>query len=258
METLQADSTAGKRAAITVAAVTVSFGNFVAVNNLSLTLYYGQIRAIIGPNGAGKTTLLDAITGNNSPKSGRILLDDRQNLLKMHEAQIARAGVGRKFQKASVFDELLVEQNLELAVRRKRSRFVRELLVREKHEIREKIEELLKVVHLGDQRREKAGSLSHGQKQWLEIGMLLALESKVLLLDEPVAGMTDDETDRTAALVKSLNTPERAIVVIEHDMNFVQNVADMVTVLHEGALLLEGPMEVIKNDPRVIEIYLGR
>jgi len=251
-------SHANKRKSVTVAALTVSFGNFVAINNLFLTLYYGEIRAIIGPNGAGKTTLLDAVTGNISPKSGSILLDDRTDLLKLSETQIARAGVGRKFQKASVFDGLLVEQNLELAIRRKRPRFVRELLVREKQEIREKIEELLEVVHLKKQRRIRAGSLSHGQKQWLEIGMLLALEPKVLLLDEPVAGMSDEESGRTAVLVKALNTPERSIVVIEHDMNFVQNVADMVTVLDEGSFLLEGPMEVIKNDPRVIEIYLGR
>lgn len=258
MGPLSVDSAADKRKAITVSALTVSFGNFVAINNLFLILYYGEIRAIIGPNGAGKTTLLDAVTGNTSPKSGRILLDNRQNLLKLSETQIARAGVGRKFQKASVFDGLLVEENLELAIRRKRSKFVRELFVREKTDMTEKIEELLKVVDLTRQRGERAGSLSHGQKQWLEIGMLLALEPKVLLLDEPVAGMTDDETERTAVLVKTLNTPERAIVVIEHDMNFVQNVADVVTVLDQGSLLCEGPMEVIKNDARVIDVYLGR
>lgn len=258
MEPLPFNQKDSKNRAITIASLTISFGNFIAINKLFLDLYYGEIRAIIGPNGAGKTTLLDAITGAASPKQGTIMLDERYNLLTLSETQIARAGVGRKFQKASVFNGLLVEENLELAVRRKRSKFIRELLVPDKREIRENIEKLLELVHLEEQRYEMAGSLSHGQKQWLEIGMLLALKPKVLLLDEPVAGMTDEETERTALLVIELRSPERAIVVIEHDMKFVQDVADMVTVLDEGTLLLEGSMETIKRDPRVIEIYLGR
>ncbi|MBX2854346.1 MAG: urea ABC transporter ATP-binding protein UrtD [Rhodobacteraceae bacterium] len=244
--------------ALSIDGLTVSFGAFKAIDNLSLTLDYGEIRAIIGPNGAGKTTLLDVITGKSSPRTGRVTLSGAGDLLAKSEPEIALSGVGRKFQKPSIFEALTVRENLRLATRaRERSIFgemVRHLEEREE----EKIDSVLDTIDMVDADRRRAGELSHGQKQWLEIGMLLIQEPKVLLLDEPVAGMSDDETERTAALVKALRGPERALVVVEHDMSFVEEIADLVTVLHEGRLLVQGDMATVKSDPRVIEVYLGR
>ncbi|HUX24544.1 MAG TPA: urea ABC transporter ATP-binding protein UrtD [Burkholderiales bacterium] len=243
--------------AIYVNGLSVSFGGFAAITNLTLEIRYGETRAIIGPNGAGKTTLMDVITGKTRPTQGEVFLDKSIDLSSLDEATIVRSGIGRKFQKPSVFDALVVQHNLELAVRKGQA-YAAMLGSRLSGEQRARIDDVLETIGLADNRGRLAGTLSHGQKQWLEIGMLLATNPRVLLLDEPVAGMTDQETERTAELIDRLVAPERAIVVVEHDMNFVGRIADLVSVLHEGQLLGEGSMDKVRNDPRVIQVYLGR
>ncbi|PLZ03046.1 urea ABC transporter ATP-binding protein UrtD [Burkholderia sp. WAC0059] len=243
--------------AIYISGLSVTFAGFAAITNLSMELRYGEIRAIIGPNGAGKTTLMDVITGKTRPAAGEVFLDKRVDLSKLDETAIARLGIGRKFQKPSVFEALLVRENLELAIRNGRgyAGMLRSTLSAQQ---RARIDEVLETIGLADGGARLAGTLSHGQKQWLEIGMLLVSDPHVILLDEPVAGMTDHETQRTVELIARLKSPERAVVVIEHDMDFVGEIADLVSVLHEGRLLGEGPMAQVRNDPRVIQVYLGR
>ncbi|MCE4554684.1 urea ABC transporter ATP-binding protein UrtD [Pelomonas cellulosilytica] len=237
----------------------VAFDGFQALGGLSFTIGVGELRCIIGPNGAGKTTTMDCITGKTKPDSGRVFFGSNLDLRQMNEQQIARAGIGRKFQKPTVFEALTVAENLELALAGdRRARFaMRASLTGEQ---RDRLAELLKTVHLADQRDRGAGLLSHGQKQWLEIGMLLAQDPKLLLLDEPVAGMTDEETERTAELFLSLEG-KHSLVVVEHDMSFVATLASThrtVTVLHEGKTLAEGTMAQVQSDEKVIEVYLGR
>jgi urea transport system ATP-binding protein len=250
-------SAAASNTAIYVSGLNVRFAGFAAITNLSMELRYGEIRAIIGPNGAGKTTLMDVITGKTRPASGEVFLDKITNLAALDETSIARLGIGRKFQKPSVFEALLVRENLELAIRNGRG-YADMIRSRLKIEQNRRIDEVLETIGLAAEGRRLAGTLSHGQKQWLEIGMLLVADPHVILLDEPVAGMTDHETARTVELIARLKSPARAVVVIEHDMDFVGEIADLVSVLHEGQLLGEGSMEKVRNDPRVIQVYLGR
>jgi urea transport system ATP-binding protein len=245
-----------------VDAVTVSFDGFRALDNLSLTLEKGELRCIIGPNGAGKTTLMDVITGKTRPDTGSVKLTaDGTDLTELSEFEIARLGIGRKFQRPTVFQGHTVFENLELAckARRKNDKGVwRSLFGGLGAAERQRIDETLALIGLGDQRDRPAGLLAHGHKQWLEIGMLLVQDPQVLLLDEPVAGMTTNETERTAELVQALAGPGgRTVVVVEHDMEFVRDIAQKVSVLHEGRLLAEGPMDRVQADPKVIEVYLG-
>ena len=244
--------------ALQVDGVTVTFGTFRAINNLTFHVDYGTVCAIIGPNGAGKTTLLDAITGKSSVSNGCITLDRRIELTKLQEPEIVLAGVGRKFQKPSIFEALTLMQNLMLALNVSKRRSIMELFSLPTAQQVALIEQTFETIGMADQHDQIAGTLSHGQKQWLEIGMLLMQEPRVLLLDEPVAGMSDSETERTAHLIAKLKSPDRAIVVIEHDMEFVEKVADRVIVLDGGQLLVEGRMDAVKSDPRVVEVYLGR
>jgi urea transport system ATP-binding protein len=238
-----------------VEGLTVSFDGFKALDGLSLYLGDGELRCLIGPNGAGKTTLMDVITGKTRPDEGKVFFGNTIDLTLLSEPEIARAGIGRKFQRPTVFVGHSVFENLELAMKAdKRVRTT--LFARLSGEQRDRIEKTLATIGLAGARHRRAGLLSHGQKQWLEIGMLLVQEPRVLLVDEPVAGMTHQETERTAELLSSL-AGERTVVVIEHDMEFVRSIAKQVTVLHEGRILAEGPMEAIQNDPRVIEVYLG-
>jgi urea transport system ATP-binding protein len=237
----------------------VSFDGFQALGGLSLNVDVGELRCVIGPNGAGKTTLMDCITGKTRPDSGRLYFGSNLNLRSMNEAQIAQAGIGRKFQKPTVFEALTVQQNLELALAGDR-RVRHTLVTRLSGAQRDRLDELLVQVQLWDQADRSAGLLSHGQKQWLEIGMLLAQDPVLLLLDEPVAGMTDEETERTAELFLALEG-KHSLVVVEHDMPFVAKLAGehrKVTVLHEGKVLAEGRMNEVQSDERVIEVYLGR
>lgn len=236
--------------------VSVSFDGFKALNELSLTLDAGELRCVIGPNGAGKTTMMDVVTGKTRPDGGRVFLGQTIDLTRLTEYEIARAGIGRKFQKPTVFESHTVVENLELAMKADKSVWAT-LFNRLSPEQRARIEEVLVRIHLADRADKLAGFLSHGQKQWLEIGMLLMQEPQILLLDEPVAGMTDEETERTAELLQLL-AGKHTIVVVEHDMEFVSRIARKVTVLHEGRVLAEGPMDRIQNDERVIEVYLGR
>jgi urea transport system ATP-binding protein len=239
-----------------VDAVTVSFDGFKALDDLSLTLEERELRCIIGPNGAGKTTLMDVITGKTRPDSGRVkLVASDTDLTTLSEFEIARLGIGRKFQRPTVFQGHSVFENLELASQGRRGVW-RNLFGRLDAAGRKRIEEVLALIGLHDERERRAGLLAHGQKQWLEIGMLLVQDPRVLLLDEPVAGMTHQETEKTAELVTSL-ARERTVVVVEHDMDFVRHIARKVTVLHEGHTLAEGSMDVVQKDPRVIEVYLG-
>jgi len=236
--------------------ITVSFDGFVALNKLSLTIDVGELRCVIGPNGAGKTTMMDVITGKTRPDTGTAFFGQRIDLTKLSEAEIAHAGIGRKFQKPTIFEQQTVFENLELAMKAdKRVRTT--LLARLAADERDRIAETLAQVRLADAADRTAGLLSHGQKQWLEIGMLLMQEPRLLLLDEPVAGMSDEETERTAELFLSL-AGQRSLVVVEHDMAFIERIARKVTVLHEGSVIAEGPMGQVQNDPRVIEVYLGR
>ncbi len=236
--------------------ITVSFDGFKALSNLSLTIDDGELRCIIGPNGAGKTTMMDVITGKTRPDAGSAFFGQTIDLTQMTEAEIAHAGIGRKFQKPTVFERHSVFENLELAM--KADKRVRKAIgARLGLADLDRIAETLALIQLFDLSDRPAGSLSHGQKQWLEIGMLLMQEPRLLLLDEPVAGMTDDETMRTAELCQSL-AGRHSVVVVEHDMDFIASIARKVTVLHEGGVLAEGPMDVVQADPRVIEVYLGR
>jgi urea transport system ATP-binding protein len=239
--------------------ITVSFDGFKALNALSLSIDVGELRCIIGPNGAGKTTMMDCITGKTRPDGGRAYFGSTIDLLGLSETQIAGLGIGRKFQKPTVYEALDVFHNLELAF--KSDRRVRATLTgRLTGTERDRIEEILELIHLKTSASRLAGLLSHGQKQWLEIGMLLVQEPTLLLLDEPVAGMTDEETERTAELFLSLDG-RHSLVVVEHDMHFVDQLTEgrkKVTVLHEGRVLAEGLLADIQNDARVVEVYLGR
>ena len=236
--------------------VHVSFDGFHAINNLSLTLAPGEMRAIIGPNGAGKTTMMDVVTGKTRPQRGDVLFDGIHRLTELDESNIAELGIGRKFQKPTVFESHTVEDNLRLALKADR-RARAALMWRASLDEETRIDRLFETIRLGALRSHLAGSLSHGQKQWLEIGMLLAQEPKLLLVDEPVAGMTDAETKQTAELLKEINR-DRTVVVVEHDMTFVRELGVKVTVLHEGSVLAEGPLDMVSADPKVIEVYLGR
>jgi len=236
--------------------INVSFDGFLAINNLSLSLAPGEMRAVIGPNGAGKTTMMDVITGKTRPDNGRAVFADDIDLTKLDEPAIAALGIGRKFQKPTVFEPQTVFDNLLLALAGdRRPRFT--LFARETAAERERIEEILQTIRLTDQRSRRAGDLSHGQKQWLEIGMLLAQNPRLLLVDEPVAGMTDAETATTAVLLKEI-AKDHSVVVVEHDMAFVRELGVKVTVLHEGSVLAEGSLDQVSAEQRVIEVYLGR
>jgi urea transport system ATP-binding protein len=236
--------------------VTVTFDRFRALNALSLVLTKGEMRAVIGPNGAGKTTMMDVITGKTRPDTGKVVFDRDTDLTKLDEPAIAALGIGRKFQKPTVFEPHTVWDNLLLALQGDRSpRF--SLFARETTPERRRIEAILETTRLTDHRHKRGADLSHGQKQWLEIGMLLAQEPQLLLVDEPVAGMTDAETEQTAVLLQEINRT-RSVVVVEHDMAFVRALGVKVTVLHEGAVLSEGSIDFVSDDPKVIEVYLGR
>jgi len=236
--------------------VSVSFDGFRALNSLSLHLSPGEMRAVIGPNGAGKTTMMDVITGKTRPDAGEVVFGADTDLTRLDEPAIAALGIGRKFQKPTVFEPHTVWDNLLLALAGdRRPRFT--LWARETADERRRIEGILATIRLAEHRRRPAGDLSHGQKQWLEIGMLLAQEPKLLLVDEPVAGMTDAETEQTADLLREINRT-RSVVVVEHDMAFVRALGVKVTVLHEGSVLSEGSIDHVSGDPRVVEVYLGR
>ena len=236
--------------------ITVSFDGFKALNKLTLTVDAGELRCVIGPNGAGKTTMMDVITGKTRPDLGTAYFGQTIDLTRLSEAQIADAGIGRKFQKPTVFENHSVFENLELAM--KADKRVRATLrAKLDSEQAGRIAHTLAMIQLETEAGKLAGLLSHGQKQWLEIGMLLMQEPKLLLLDEPVAGMTDEETERTAELFQSL-AGKHSVIVVEHDMEFIARIAQIVTVLHEGSVLAEGPLDQIKSDERVIEVYLGR
>ena len=235
--------------------LTVTFDGFKALDSLSIYVDPGELLCVIGPNGAGKTTMMDVITGKTRPDSGSAWFGSRVNLLTLSEPEIAQAGIGRKFQKPSVFEFLTVFENLELALKGDKS-FWQALVARLVPSQRERIDEVLALIGLADLRHTPAKILSHGQKQWLEIGMLLMQEPELLLVDEPVAGMTPQEAERTAELLSSL-AGQQSLVVVEHDMEFVRSIARRVVVLHEGRVLAEGTMEVVQSNAHVIEVYLG-
>ncbi len=236
--------------------ISVSFDGFLALNDLSLVVESDEMRAIIGPNGAGKTTMMDIITGRTRPDKGIALFQGDIDLTRMDEAEIANLGIGRKFQKPTVFESHSVEDNLQLAQKNPRGPFAT-LFAKLSGAQQDAIEGTLATIALADVRRRLAGELSHGQKQWLEIGMLLMQQPDLLLVDEPVAGMTDAETEQTADLLSQI-ARTRCVIVVEHDMEFVRALGTKVSVLHEGSVLSEGPLEAVQNDPRVIEVYLGR
>jgi urea transport system ATP-binding protein len=236
--------------------VTVTFDGFRALNALSLVLEQGEMRAVIGPNGAGKTTMMDVITGKTRPDTGTVMFGKDTDLTRMDEPAIASLGIGRKFQKPTVFEPHTVWDNLLLALAGDRGPRAT-LFARQTADEKRRIEQILETTRLTDARHRTAADLSHGQKQWLEIGMLLAQEPQLLLVDEPVAGMTDAETEQTAVLLREINRT-RSVVVVEHDMAFVRALDVKVTVLNEGSVLAEGPIDLVSNDPKVIEVYLGR
>ena len=246
--------------------VSVSFDGFRALNNLSFTIEPGEMRAIIGPNGAGKTTMMDVVTGKTRPDTGDVYFDGAYDLSRLDETEIALLGIGRKFQKPTVFDMHTVEDNIghvsapadpsPFALKGDR-RARKTLFWRETAEQALRIDRILEIIRLSAVRHRIAGSLAHGQKQWLEIGMLLAQEPKLLLVDEPVAGMTDAETRQTAELLKEINR-DRTVVVVEHDMTFVRELGVKVTCLHEGSVLAEGTIDQVSENERVVEVYLGR
>jgi urea transport system ATP-binding protein len=235
--------------------LTVSFDGFKALDALTFYMDPGELRCVIGPNGAGKTTMMDVITGKTRPDQGSAWFGRSVDLLALTEPQIAQAGIGRKFQKPSVFESLTVFENLELSLAGDKS-FWKTLVARLTPDQQVRIDEVLAVIGLSFERAALAGTLSHGQKQWLEIGMLLMQQPELLLVDEPVAGMTPQETERTAELLLSL-AGDHSVLVVEHDMDFVRSIAKQVTVLHEGRVLAEGDMDHVQNHPRVIEVYLG-
>ena len=248
------DTTHG--AVLYLEAISVSFDGFKALNQLSLSIDVGELRCVIGPNGAGKTTMMDVITGKTRPDAGSAFFGQTIDLARLTEAEIAHAGIGRKFQKPTIFEHHTVFENLELAM--KADKRVRTTLFSKLSSAQtDAIAEALTLIRLHDSADRVAGLLSHGQKQWLEIGMLLMQEPRLLLLDEPVAGMSDEETERTGELFLSL-AGKHSLVVVEHDMAFIEKIARKVTVLHEGSVLAEGPMVQVQNDPKVIEVYLGR
>ncbi|CAM3655633.1 urea ABC transporter ATP-binding protein UrtD [Bordetella sputigena] len=240
--------------ALYVEGLTVSFNGFVAVNDLNLYVDKGELRVVIGPNGAGKTTVLDLICGRTKATSGSIRFKDTE-LTRMAEHEIVRAGVGRKFQTPSIYETLTVRENLEVSFPRGRSVFGA-LAFRRTPDVIERVEQVAEDIFLADMLEKSAELLSHGQKQWLEIGMLLMQEPELMMLDEPVAGMSVSEREKTAELLNRISR-DRSMIVIEHDMEFVKNIAHKVTVLHQGKVLAEGPMEKVQSDPRVIEVYLG-
>jgi urea transport system ATP-binding protein len=235
--------------------VSVSFDGFKALNDLNLYINDGELRCLIGANGAGKTTLMDVITGKIRPDSGKVNFGQQVDLLQLDESEIALAGIGRKFQKPTVFEELSVYENIELSLTGDKGIWA-SLFVKLTGEQKDRIAEILYTIDLIKERHYLAGRLSHGQKQWLEIGMLLAADPRVLLVDEPVAGMTGQETERTAELLTSL-AGKHSVVVVEHDMAFVRSIAKTVTVLHQGSVLAEGTMSAIQSNPEVIKVYLG-
>ncbi len=236
--------------------VSVSFDGYKALRGLSLTLAPGEMLAIIGPNGAGKTTMMDVITGKTKPDEGDVYFGGAHDLSLMDEASIAELGVGRKFQKPTVFESHTIEDNILLALKAPRGTFAT-LFGVTTGEQRSRVEEILETIRLHEHRDRLAADLSHGQKQWLEIGMLLAQDPRLLLIDEPVAGMTDAETVATAELLRKIAV-DHSVVVVEHDMTFVRDLGVKVTVLHEGSVLAEGALDQVSADPRVIEVYLGR
>jgi urea transport system ATP-binding protein len=236
--------------------ITVSFDGFRALDDLSLAIDAGELRCVIGPNGAGKTTMMDVITGKTRPDAGRAFFGQTIDLTRMSEAEIAHAGIGRKFQKPTIFEHHTAFENLELSMKADK-RVRRTLFAKLSSAEGDRIAQTLERIGLGHAGERPAGLLSHGQKQWLEIGMLLMQEPALLLLDEPVAGMSDEETERTAELFLTLKG-EHSLVVVEHDMAFVKTLGGKVTVLHEGSVLAEGPLDVVQNDERVVEVYLGR
>jgi urea transport system ATP-binding protein len=241
---------------LTLEGINVSFDGFRALTDLNLYIGVGELRCIIGPNGAGKTTMMDVITGKTRPDNGIAYFGDTLDLTQMSEVEIAQAGIGRKFQKPTVFEALSVFENLELALKTDKSVWA-SLRAKLSGEQKARIEEVLTTIRLESSRHRPAGLLSHGQKQFLEIGMLLVQDPQLLLLDEPVAGMTDAETEFTAELFKSL-AGKHSLMVVEHDMGFVGSIADHVTVLHQGSVLAEGSLEEVQANERVIEVYLGR
>ncbi|WP_424768624.1 urea ABC transporter ATP-binding protein UrtD [Paenibacillus sp. sgz302251] len=236
--------------------VTVEFDGFKAIQGMNLRLVKGELRFLIGPNGAGKTTMLDVICGKVRPTSGKVTFGGKVDITRKKEHQIAELGIGRKFQAPSIFPSMTVSENLEIAMRQKRSVFAT-LFAKMAEDERERINHQLTMIGLHNKAEWRAGRLSHGEKQWLEIGMMLLQEPEVLLLDEPVAGMTDKETDKTGELLHQI-ARKRSIVVVEHDMEFVRNFASKVTVMHEGKLLKEGSMDEVQGDDRVAEVYLGK
>jgi urea transport system ATP-binding protein len=236
--------------------VNVSFDGFKAINNLSLDIAPGELRCIIGPNGAGKTTMMDIITGKTRPDSGTVYFGSTIDLLRYKEPEIAQLGIGRKFQKPTVFEHLTVFENLELAL--KTNKGVKASMFFKLDSAQgDRLADILHTIHLADSLNRQAGNLSHGQKQWLEIGMLLMQDPKLLLLDEPVAGMTDEETERTAELFLTLKG-KHSLMVVEHDMSFINTISDIVTVLCDGSVLAQGTLAQVQADERVIEVYLGR
>ncbi len=244
-------------ALLEVDGISVSFDGFKAINDLTFNIDSGELRAIIGPNGAGKTTMMDIITGKTRPDRGDVLWgEDNVSLLRRSESDIARMGIGRKFQKPTVFEDQTVSENLTMALKNDRSPWA-VLRYRKSAEDRTKIEEIASEIGLIDHLARRAGDLSHGQKQWLEIGMLLAQEPRLLLVDEPAAGMTVEERTHTAELLKKA-AETRAVVVVEHDMEFVRNLDCKVIVLHEGAVLAEGSLDAVTKNQDVIDVYLGR
>ena len=235
--------------------VSVSFDGFKAINELNFYVNSGELRCVIGPNGAGKTTMMDIITGKTRPDKGSVWFGRRMNLLRMSEPEIAQAGIGRKFQKPTVFEHHSVFENLEMSMSGPKGVWST-LTARLNTEQREKIDQVAETIGLTEHMQRRAGLLSHGQKQWLEIGMLLMQNPLMLLVDEPAAGMTHQEMDRTVELLSSL-AGQHSVVVVEHDMDFVRALNSRVTVLHQGTVLAEGNMDQVQNDPKVIEVYLG-
>ena len=242
---------------ITLEGVVVDYDGFKALNNLNFIVNYNELRVVIGPNGAGKTTLLDVVCGKTKPASGRVIFGKTVNLVGKREDEIVALGIGRKFQAPSIYGNLTVWENLDLSLKRRSKGVFPTLFGKSTAAERETIAQNLETIGLKDYAHTRAGSLSHGQKQWLEIGMVILLDPSLLLVDEPVAGMTDKETEQTGRLLQSL-AAKHAIVVIEHDMDFVRQIARIVTVLHEGTVICEGTVEKVQADDRVREIYLGR
>jgi len=236
--------------------VTVAYDGFKALDRLNFFMDRRELRVVIGPNGAGKTTLLDVISGRVKPEHGRVIFGRSTDLTTLSENQIAALGIGRKFQTPSVFVNLTVRENVELSLRRPSKGVLSTLLGRDGDDARDRIAATLATVGLDAKADTLAGALSHGEKQWLEIAMVMAQDPELLLVDEPVAGLTDEETARTGELLMAI-AAERSVLVIEHDMEFVRQIARTVTVLHQGAVLCEGPREQVQGDPRVLEVYLG-